>query len=514
LFCDADGLVWYLDRRLEISNPKLIRAWLKYDFPGRRQPDGSLMHSSFQWRAEHFNGTDWDEKTQSNAIYKLTDDPTTTTVFESQGGEQKIKKGRFTRFLSSPILRSLLQHAKSPNHRAHHQRPGKTWASDLPSTERGNYDYLIFSNIWYEHPAVREEILSWGKWMVGDIGVTSFRIDAAQHISCAFLREWVGAVQSASREKFGRDAFFVGEVWCGDVRRLVRWLDAVTPEMKKGEEKEGQAQIYAYDVPLLMNFSRISEAVGTRSRDADLRTLLTGFPLPRGSPTDQTKSSYALVSLRPANAVTFVTNHDTQPGQGSYTPMDASLKALFYAFILLRQDGVPCVFWGDLIGTRGPDAEGPACRIPVYIAGVKRLMIGDEGQQEEAVSQPQLTESVLPSLMLARKLFAYGEQRDYFDSAECVGWTRAGTRDRTGCVVVISIEPLGTRTWKRMAAGRKGERWVDVLQQEGEGAVVVIGGDGFGNFPCCGCSVGVFVWEGSDDFEKFRVVFEIETFTE
>jgi hypothetical protein len=65
-----------------------------------------------------------------------------------------------------------------------------------------------------------------------------------------------------------------------------------------------------------------------------------------------------------------------------------------------------------------------------------------------------------------------------------------------------------------MAAGRKGERWVDVLQQEGEGAVVVIGGDGFGNFPCCGCSVGVFVWEGSDDFEKFRVVFEIETFTE
>jgi alpha-amylase len=515
----------YIDRRIEICSAKLIKAWLKYEFPGRRQADGELKHSSFQWRAEHFNGTDWDEKMWKNAIYKIIDDPTTTTVgsaaeSEKQGDDsqtvsQQKKEGRsLTRFLSSSSpLRSLLHHLKSsPTHSVPHQRPGKTWALDLPPSALGNGDYLIFSNIWHAHPSVRADLCAWGKWMVTTLGITAFRIDAALHISCGFLREWIAAVQKASWETYGKNAWVVGEVWDRDGAKVRGWIDAVRPlaEEMNGKE-EGEVQIYAYDVPLLMNFSRISEAVRTHSRDADLRTLLTGPSSRRASSTGQVDSR-ALVALRPANAVTLVTNHDTQPGQASYTPMDSSLKALFYAFILLRQDGLPCVFWGDLIGTQGPHAEGPACRIPVYGPGSERVALRDVREGEESAAQVEWTRSVLPSLMLARKLFAYGEQRDYFDSAECIGWTRAGTGDRSGCVVVMSIGEIGTRTRKRMAAGSEGERWMDVLQEEGRRAVVIIDGDGFGNFPSCGCSVGVFVREGSDGFERFPMVFESEAF--
>jgi alpha-amylase len=114
-----------------------------------------------------------------------------------------------------------------------------------------------------------------------------------------------------------------------------------------------------------------------------------------------------------------------------------------------------------------------------------------------------MTDGVLPSLMLARRYFAYGPQRDYLDSMSCIGWTRAGTADRPGCVVIMSIALHGMRTYKKMATGCAGERWVDVLQNGEDRAVVVIGRDGFGVFPGFGGSVGVFVKEDEKVLHQF-----------
>jgi len=52
-------------------------------------------------------------------------------------------------------------------------------------------------------------------------------------------------------------------------------------------------------------------------------------------------------------------------------------------------DRFRCVFWGDLYGTKGDNPQEP-------------------------VSQ-------LGDLIRARKLFAYGELRDYWDHMNCVG---------------------------------------------------------------------------------------------
>lgn len=63
-----------------------------------------------------------------------------------------------------------------------------------------------------------------------------------------------------------------------------------------------------------------------------------------------------------------------------------------YALILLRSGcGYPCVFYGDLYGIHGSKPAPPSCG------------------------------GRLAHLVLARKLFAYGHQMDYFDQAHCIG---------------------------------------------------------------------------------------------
>ncbi|KAK7047862.1 hypothetical protein VNI00_006190 [Paramarasmius palmivorus] len=149
-----------------------------------------------------------------------------------------------------------------------------------------------------------------------------------------------------------------------------------------------------------------------------------------------------VVQKRPIDAVTLVDNHD-------------------------------CVFWGDLYGTEGP-----------------------EGNPQQPVSQ-------LGDLIRARKLFAYGELRDYWDHMNCVGWVRMGDPEngRDGCAVVLcNGDEEGT---KRMEVGKEhaGEKWTDILGwYEGE---IVIGDDGWADFKSSARSVSVWVKEGAKGREEF-----------
>lgn len=435
-----------------------------------------MKYSSLKWRAEHFNGTDWDQRGQKNAVYKIIDDP--ATYPKPNKGQLPIPQkpthglNRLARFAGN-VSNAISERMTPP------VRPGKGWAEDVDKTH-GNYDYLLFSNIYYGHPDVREDILRWGQWMIRETGIHGFRLDAAQHFSWNFIRNWITQVQIASQQRYGRDAVIIGEVWAGEVSRLLRWLDFVTPP-------GSPALAYAYDAPLLYSFSRVSEDVRKSSKSADLRTLLCG----PGHP-----DRHALSSVRPHQAITLVTNHDTQPGQSSFTPMDSGLKSLFYAFILLRREGLPCVFWGDLYGTLGPKGEGPACQVP--------LIANDATTQQPARS----TRSLLPSLMLTRKLLAYGPQKDYFDSMSCIGWVRHGTHDRPGCAVIMSIGPPNKWTIKKMAAGRPGEKWIDIMSEKEGRPEITIDNKGFGVFACRGRSVSVYVCEECPAAGQFPVDFD------
>lgn len=342
--------------------------------------------------------------------------------------------------------------------------------------QHGNYDYLLFSNIDYTHPEVRQDALNWGGWMVHEVGVAGFRLDAVQHFSFRFTRDWIQKVNDVHRRRRdGKDVFIVGEVWTGEFDRITKWLDAV-------QHPQGP-KVYNYDSPLVYNFSRISEDVRNpaRRKNLDLRTI------PHAT----------LFDHRPKAALTLVTNHDTQPGQASAVPMLAEMKGLFYAFVLLRSEGLPCVFWGDMFGTKGPLSEPPGC-VNMDARGRKRTLIAD--------------------LMMCRKLFAYGEERYYPDSSNCIAWSRAGVPDipGSGCVVVLNTEPIVNKLLARRAPvtgqtvrfglsiGKPGEVWVDVLgtiQEE-----VVIDQQRFGAFPTTAeIGVAVFVRKDAVGIMEFPV---------
>jgi len=175
-------------------------------------------------------------------------------------------------------------------------------------------------------------------------------------------------------------------------------------------------------------------------------------------------------------------NHDTQPGQTVATPIAGFFKPLAYSLILLRSTGYPSVFYGDLYGMRGAHPEPPSC--------------GNK----------------LADMVLARKLYAYGDQDDYFDSANCIGWVRHGTWDRpAGCAVVMSNASPGQ---KRMFVGKMhaGEAWTDILGWEQR--EVEIDGEGFGEFVCPGESVGIWVNKEAEGRDRFPVEFDSDIYKE
>lgn len=499
------------DRRIEVTEPRKIEAWLRYDFPGRGE-----RYSGLKWGAEHFSGTDWDQRRERNAIYKLIDDPMRTVNAslpppipprpgkEHNNHHQGFNMSRFARFAKDTIQK----HTALPMWKTISQRPGKGWLPDVSGT-LGNYDYLLFSNIYYLHPAVRSDILNWGKWMLEEVGIDGgFRLDAAQHFSWNFTREWIEQIQETSRRQYGgREMMVVGEVLTHHVGDIIQWLDCVTPPSSSSSSSSSEGRgngnrrlAYAFDTPLMYSFSRVSQDVHHNSPNADLRTLLAGPSPPPGKRSAEGGHHHhhhhpgqALVSLRPHQSLTFVTSHDTQTGQDAYVPMRQDLKALWYAFILLREGGVPIVFWGDLYGIAGDPQKGE--RAPAELPSCRSRRAGKLGGAGGGGS----SKSLLPVIMLARKHFAHGSQQDYFDAAGCIGWVRYGVvggGDGGGCAVILSILPASTI--KKMFVGRahRGERWVDCLSECVEGrAECVIDEDGCGVFACPGEGVCVYVKE-------------------
>lgn len=170
--------------------------------------------------------------------------------------------------------------------------------------------------------------------------------------------------------------------------------------------------------------------------------------------------------------------------------MPANLKLLWYAFILLRKEGIPCVFWGDLFGTQGPHAEEP---------------IGHKGKDSEAMGNSY--SNALTKLMLCRKHYALGEQVNYRQSPIAIGWARAGEETGNGCAVVLSAAmALKSSQTVKMRVGEPGEVWVDVMGYATE--EITIDTSGIGAFPVGEAGVGVWVRKGNGN--KLELTSELD----
>lgn len=138
--------------------------------------------------------------------------------------------------------------------------------------------------------------------------------------------------------------------------------------------------------------------------------------------------------------------------------------------ILLRENGVPSVFYPDLYGAHYEDTGGDGETYPIDMPIIEQL---DE-------------------LILARQRFAHGVQTLFFDHPNCIAFSRSGTDDDPGCVVVLSNGDDGEKTIN-LGANYGNKTWRDYLGNREES--VVTDENGEATFFCNGGSVSVWVIE-------------------
>ena len=298
----------------------------------------------------------------------------------------------------------------------------KTWQMDVDK-EHGNYDYLMGADIDFSNKEVVDECMKWGRWYWDLTRVNGFRFDAVKHIEFDFIRDFIREMRAYSK----KNLFAVGEYWNSNVDELKNYI----------EKTEGELSLF--DVPLHYNFFHASHSNG----EYDMSKILDG----------------TLLKENWGKAVTFVDNHDTQPGQALESWIPEWFKEIAYSIILFSRRGYPCVFYGDFYG--------------IEHDGIKPM-------------------GNLKTMMLLRKDKAYGEQVDYFDNPDVVGFTRLGddAHYKSGMAVIMSDKFDGS---KRMYVGKNfaGDKFMDSLGHRNE--EIIIDEEGFGNFVVTGGSASVYV---------------------
>lgn len=306
---------------------------------------------------------------------------------------------------------------------------------DSVDPEKGNFDYLMGCNIDINNPDVQKELFHWGEWYLDTTGVDGFRFDAVKHVKSEFFTKWLNHV----REYCGRDLFAVGEYWSGKSESLKRFIE------------QTQSNIMLFDVVLHYNFA----AAGKQQADYDLRTIFND----------------TLVEEQPDLAVTIVSNHDTQPLQALESMVEPWFKPLAYALILLRKGGYPCVFAADYYGASYKD-------------------VGKDGEEHEIEMASH--QWMIDKFLQARRMYAYGDQHDYFEHPGCIGWTRTGNPEHPGgTAIVLSNGEAGSI---RMQTGFPGTTYQDLTEHVND--PVITDEEGWADFRCNAASVSVWVPSG------------------
>lgn len=233
--------------------------------------------------------------------------------------------------------------------------------------EKGNFDFFTACDFDYGRPDVRAEMKAWGEWYIREFGFDGVRLDAVKHISAGYIREWLGHV----RHHTGKNLFAVAEYIPQTLSTLHGYIEEVST---RGDYPQ---TVSLFDFPLFFKFRELSW-------QGDRYSLANLF-------------GDTLVAEQPALAVTFVENHDYEFGRDPDSHVKDWFKPLAYAFILLRKDGYPCVFFPDYYGSVDHDVH-------------KGYQIG---------------KAYLQLLLKLRKQFALGEEQSFVQHT-VAGWMRLG----------------------------------------------------------------------------------------
>lgn len=270
---------------------------------------------------------------------------------------------------------------------------GKYWDEGV-SDEKGNFDYLMNADIDHSHPEVREEIFKWVDWFMEETGVDGFRYDALKHISDEFIYDLSKYIMEKKKDDF----YLFGEYWQYDEGQIDGYLD------------DTDWKIDLFDVPLHFHMQEASKSNG----NYDMRNIFNN----------------TIVENHPLQAVTFVDNHDSQPGQSLDSWVEDWFKEIAYSLILFRKDGYPCIFAGDYYGLKGEIKKDPL-------------------------------KEMIDKMLDVRKKYSFGDQDEYFDNPQVVGWVRRTDNETSSLAVLISI---GDMAEKQMFVGEEeaGKVYIDL----------------------------------------------------
>lgn len=338
----------------------------------------------------HRSGADETEEIEVVEVHRHDRTVPATAPYRMKAWTKFIFPGRAEKYSSfkwdSTCFTAVDANADAPSEEKIYLLNGKTFSGEV-SSEFGNFDYLMGCDVDVYNTAVREELFYWGRWFVDVTGVDGFRLDAVKHIPASFYRDFFNHI----RTHFGgRELLGIGEYWSADVTELHGYMEQVEGVMK------------LFDAPLHFKFMEASKA----GNGFDMRTIFDG----------------SFLQSDPLSAVTFVDNHDTQPGQSLESWVDDWFKPLAYALILLREEGYPCIFYGDYYGC--------------------------DTEQCKLLSHRHLIDIMLD----ARRKYVYGDQHDSFDHPNCIAWVRTGNEEHPGSLVVVMTNgDAGTKTVKAYA---------------------------------------------------------------
>ncbi|MBD2473076.1 alpha-amylase [Nostoc sp. FACHB-145] len=385
-------------------------------------------YSTFEWSAKHFDSVDTAAKIRQNGLE--FNDPQDKYIYRFIYNEE--------------------------GYRPQQKQGFESWVS----LEKGNYDYLTGCDFDYGRYDVREEMKYWGAWLANELKLDGVRLDAVKHISADYIQEWLGYV----RWKTGKNLFAVAEYIAGDTNPLHNYIARVTTY---GDYPQ---PVCLFDFPLRFKFgtaSRLGEAY-------DLKDLNSG----------------TLMAEQSALAVTFVENHDYEYGRAYESHVEEWFKPLAYAFILLRKNGYPCVFFPDYYGS----------------------LDWDEPERRWHRAQKP-GRDYLNLLLKLRKQFALGEER-YYSDKNVAGWIRMGfVSGAKGAMAVVINNSYGTVKSIRMNTGRFSKRFYHLatIKLTNEGFLVVrnrydLYGDkaeglwtdsnGWGDFLADGSTAAIWIEDG------------------
>lgn len=202
-------------------------------------------------------------------------------------------------------------------------------------------------DLCHRTPVVYSELITYARWLLEEIGFDGFRYDMVKGYGGWMVR----SIQElrALRGEVSFKPFAVGECWDSE-RTIDDWLDETNAW---SDNPAG-----AFDFPLRWRLRDLCDTYGF-----SLRNLA---------------QSGVLVRDRPAQAVTFVENHDVVRD----SPI-VNDKMMAYA-VILTHEGYPCVFWQDYFNWNlaQPDNQsGIAALVKVHEAnagGATQILKGDD----------------------------------------------------------------------------------------------------------------------------------------